>query len=205
MRIVRMLLSAMVITFLATASAQAVSIGYTLNLSGNVNSPTVKLTNDSSSDLITVFKMTIGLTTKNFDSATGEVLGGVASFTQMSPDDNSGGGDRSDFVHYTFTGFDPGETFRFKTDIDHDDNNTGEDYREVLFNNDNGTTVPNSEITVTFFGGTIFSGYLPDFTSTPHTFSQSQQAQVIPEPSTFILLGFGLLGMAGYARKRMKT
>ena len=26
----------------------------------------------------------------------------------------------------------------------------------------------------------------------------------IPEPSTFILLGFGLLGMAGHARKRMK-
>ena len=204
MRLIRMFFSAMVLTFLATASAQAVSVGYTLNLSGNVNVPTVKLTNDSSSDLITAFSMTIGRLDKNFDAAYLEVPPpGVFSANLVTPDANSGGGARSNIVTYDpFVGFDPGETFQFGADVDKDHSDSVENYKTVLFNNG---VHPNSVITVTFSGGTILSQTLPDEgIKSSYTFSQSQ-SQVIPEPSTFILLGFGLLGMAGYARKRMKT
>ncbi len=53
----------------------------------------------------------------------------------------------------------------------------------------------------TGFGGTVDAGYSPAGATV--TISQVSAAPV-PEPSTILLMGIGLLGLVGYSRKRSK-
>jgi hypothetical protein len=198
------------LVFGISSHAYSLTIGYTIELSGRENVPTIKLINDSDSALITSFKITIGDTGYNFDLIENIVLGSVASYTLDSPDLRNSY-TRSDYVYFdSFTGFDPGEVFQFDADVDIDSANTTEDYRYTLFDLGGSDDTDNSLITVTFSDNTVLSGNLPDFGNSYvaafYTFSQSTSStSPVPEPATMLLLGSGLVGLAGFRRKFKKA
>lgn len=185
--------------FILTAfplSANAQAIGYVLDVFGSTNIPTFALTNSSDTANIESFSMTIGDTSRNFDTGTVTSAPGI-SFTLNSPDTNLSGGIRSDLVDFSFSfGFEPGATFSFTADVDIDSSNTTQDYRSVLFNNG---AAPNSVITLGFSGGLNLSQEMPDasFLSS-YSFSQSE---VIPGPAIAPLV-FGLVAAFVTVRRR---
>lgn len=193
---------------LSQSSAHAQVTGYTLRLSGDFNVPRIRLTNDSGLATITALSLTIGDTTRNFDFAIGESFTSGIAFVQVSPD-NGNGGVRSDVVSYTFTGFSPTSFFQFDADVDIDAGNSGEDYRQVLFDLNGTDSSDNSLVTVNFSDGIVLSGNLPDFPTNPNnvfTFSQhTVPSNVIPEPGTVALLTSGLLPLAGAVLRRRRT
>jgi hypothetical protein len=193
-QILALLLSLLIAIFLAS-EALAYQTGYEFQIYGNTNVPTVSLENLSTLADITEFTMTIGNTAYNFDSASNVVVGSVDSYALVTPDTNSSGGVRSNFVNYTFSGFDPGEVFKFDTDVDRDNSNTSENYTKVLFNNG---AAPNSQLTVVFSDGSTLIGTLPDYSGgAPYVYSQ-----VVPLPPAVLLLGSSLLGLMGIRRLR---
>lgn len=183
---------------LATASRAQV-VGYTLVIGGNTNAPTLTLTNDAAGGItLTSIVLTIGDTTRNFDAILNENVGATGiAFTRIAPSDGDGGL-RSDFLEYTFTGFDSSETFQFDADVDIDNSNTIEDYRVVLFNNG---AAANAVLTVNFGNGNTLTQTVADQTPglSAYTFSQSA---VAPEPGTLALLGLGALPIASMVIRR---
>lgn len=193
--------------FAATAKpAEAQVLAYTLGISGNTNVPVFTLSNDSTVGGVglTGITLTIGNTAQNFDAAYLENVGTTGiGFTRLSPDNNDSGAIRADFLQYTFTGFDPGESFIFSGDIDDDNVDSTEDYRVVLFNN--GDAVPNSVLTVNFSNGASLSQSLSDQPPGLQAYSFSQSTGIIvaaPEPGTLALLGAGLLPIMGAVLRR---
>src|SRR3954468_12983865 len=76
------------------APAPAGTIAYQLQLSGDHNYPSMRLTNNSSSLSITRLDMTIGDVTYDFDSANQESYSTGITFTRVRPDANGSGGIR---------------------------------------------------------------------------------------------------------------
>jgi hypothetical protein len=141
--------------------------------------------------LLTGFDITIGDITRNFDSTTSESTFG-ALVANLNTPDRLDDAVRTDNVNYSFTGFTPGEFFQFAADIDSDTGNTGEDFRNVLFDLNGSDSSDNSLVTVTFDDGNVLSGNLPDFSATlddVYTFRQSIDIPA-PEPSSGYILEF---------------
>jgi uncharacterized repeat protein (TIGR01451 family) len=141
------------------------STGFTLQLLGSPDTPTILLTNTSASERIAEFSLTIGDTTREYESVSNIISPGVSS-TLFLPDTSSSG-ISSDEVLFRFAGFDPGESFQFHANIDRDNSNTNENYQMVLFDLDGSNADDNAVVTVTFANGTTLSGHLPDFASNP--------------------------------------
>jgi hypothetical protein len=176
------------------APANAATTGFTLLINGNTNVPTMTLTNDSTLAQLIRFTLTIGNTTRNYDSVTNTSPPPGGSFTLNSPDTNSSGGVRSDVIDIAFTGFDPAEQFSWDADFDIDNGNTNENYRTVLFNNG---TADNAVATAFFLGGSSVALTLPDgnATATSFTFSASEVSAVpLPAALSLMLLGLGTFG-----------
>ncbi len=149
--------------FLGAGSAEAASVGFTLRLTG-VTNPIVKIVNKSDTAEITSFVMTIGDTAYNFDRAfvhTDLTTPGIDA-TLLGPDDIHNGV-RSDFVSYAFNNFSVGSKFFFQTDVDIDNQNSAEDYKNILFHLDGSDTSMNSLVTVQFSDGTELSQQMPNW------------------------------------------
>ncbi len=182
---------------LAGASAHAGVIGFQVTLNGNINDPTITVVNQSDTELITNFMMTIGDTSFNWDAVVNVVNpAGGASVLNM-PDANTSGGSRSNVIDIDFSGFDPLEFASFDGDVDKDNSDTSEDFREVLFNNG---AAPNSHVMVSFSNGLSLDLELPDSTPglTSYTFSASQD---IPVPAGAALMFGGLVGLTWLRRR----
>jgi len=189
-----------VVLGVGVGQVDAAIVGYSWEIShGNINIPLVELTNISDEARITEFWMSIGRTDRNYDGVTSGSESGDLVWVLQRPDYNRSGGDRSNWVGYQFSGFDPGETFQFTVDIDLDHSDTDEDYRIVLFNNGGWL---NSELQTTFSETSVLSGSLPDYSSPPYIFSQT--ALAIPEPSTVALLITAAFGLFAYGWRRRK-
>ena len=173
---------------LLTIVEAAPDIGYTLDISGNTNVPTIKLSNNSATAEIVSLTFTIGNTEKNFDSAGAIVANGV-TYNLISPDANGSGGVRSNQVEFDFTGgFTSGTEFQFDVDVDQDSANTVENYAAVFFNN--GAAIPNSQVTVGFSDGSVLTSTLPEnplpVTAGLYRFSQQgtpQNGSVVINPN----------------------
>ncbi len=187
---------------LAAVPARALGIGFELKLSGNTNTPTIRLTNVSDADQITAFNFTIGDTAKNFDVVFSYTnpLGGT--HTLLAPDvgDN---GVRSDNIGLTFTGFDAGEFTQFVADIDRDSSpfNTVENYRTVFFNNGG---LLNSVATVTFASGHSLALTLPDgsLSDSVYTFTAATN---VPDTGSTAWLALATLGVFAAVQSRRRS
>ena len=178
--------------------ANATPYGYNFEIGGNSNVPTFTLTNTGSID-ITGYSLTIGDLDYNWDAAYHE-SGDSVGWTLITGDTNDGGGTRVDMFEYAFTSFNSGDIFSHRADIDRDNWNSGENYRTVFFNNGNSD---NALLTVYFFNAGSLSMELPDGNA-PFSFSQSGNTAPVPEPTTMLLFGTGLVGLAGSRLRKKK-
>lgn len=180
-----------VAVFISTATALP---SFQLEITGNsatFDNPFFNFDNTSSAgEQITGLTVTVGDTSKNFDGSTNQTHN-IGGFTLNSPDTNNGGGVRSNFVQYTFTGFDAGEFFNFQADLDPDSfDNPNQNFRTILFNNGGN---PNSVVTVSFSNGEDLVLELPDGNTSDASYVFNQ-ASAVPEPSSLILM----LSMIGF-------
>jgi hypothetical protein len=191
------------------------------------NTGTVANGGDGNS-LLTTFSMTIGDTTQNFDWARIVSTSPGVTATLVTPDtlDNHA---HSQVVTYNFTGLTPGKQVIFQVDIDPNvaTANPFTDYRQVLFKLNGGANpAGNSATTASFhdaslpvgmqdltlgpslwenpvdpkptvFGMQFVSHYMADHVT---SFSTGNLTTV-PEPSTFVLAGLAVIGMAAFRRR----
>ncbi|KKL80563.1 hypothetical protein LCGC14_2003520, partial [marine sediment metagenome] len=105
------------------------------------------------------------------------------------------GGVRSDDIVLSFVGsasysggsaatFGPGLSFQFQADLDPDADNVVTDYKSILFDVNGSSSADNSALTVTFSGGDVLQGQLPDFAADPG----NVYVFTIPEPCTLSLI-----------------
>ena len=103
------------------------------------NQPRVLLVNGAATGVvIDEFALSIGDTSFNFDSATTDPISDADDdllATLLAPDENSSGGLRTDTALFEFEGFNRGDVFGTRLEIDPDSGDGFVSYRNVLFNN----------------------------------------------------------------------
>ena len=175
-------LLSIVLTFVAFALSTQAAIPFRVVISGDFNVPTFTIFNDAptwkgTNAQITRLTINVGDVSRNFDFVDSIVPPPGGTVTAERPDAVNEGV-IADMLILNITGFDPGESFRFRADIDADGNfYTGEDFRRVLFNNG---SQANSEVTAHSGGQqeTITMADGPaDLTS--YTFSSTTQMRVL--------------------------
>lgn len=137
--------------------------------------------------------LTIGDTTKNFDSArlTNDSSLGIA-LSVLSPDE-SNANLRSDFLELSFAGFGPGLHAKLLVDLDGDTGSQTTDWQTTLFNNGDAS---NAQLTMHWIDGATQSLVLTDeigrnpqsayTVNVPHPIN-------IPEPASLVLALLGTL------------
>ena len=190
----RLILLTLLSCVFGSESLAAQEIGFDLQIANPATS-IFRLENTSaeSDARIVGFSGFIGQTTYNFDIVFGEQIlsdSAVALVSMLTEGDAGQGGPRTDSFAYAFSGFESGDRFQFFTDLDRDTGDSGQDFREIYFNN--GDTVPNALFSVFFeFGDKTrqLDLLLPDdpLIGDPQVFNFSV-SQSIPEPSATILL-----------------
>ena len=149
---------------LATAAlADPSDLLFTVRIDGDVNMPTIHVTNNSPTLEITRFEFTIGDTSKNFD---GQMLNVTAppggSAFQGYPTFVGTTNVRSDVLVVYLSGFGPGKTFSAQVDVDGDAGDSPENFNSVFFNNGG---YPNSVARV-YAGAASATRTLPDSPAT---------------------------------------
>lgn len=191
----------------------------------DLNMPFLELINNSNSDApITQFTMSIGDTNFHFSNLFPSFNGSYVKLGSTTPGfdlqattENSG-----DLLKVTIGdgGLLPGETVRFRVDIDvdpgHPELYPHQDFRLVFFDMNGNGTADNSVVTSTFSEGGMteqVSSQLPDYPSDNDQFVNgdirpysvmvgidvfnlaASRSNEIPEPVSFSLLSLGVIGM----------
>lgn len=177
------------------------------------DNPLFTLQNTSTDALITMFAITIGNYSYNFDAVTFNNVPGGPQVTSFTPDSVQGG-QRSDELTLNFANFNAGQAFAFRADIDPDQGDFLTNFRTVL-----GGATP-ALVTVAFSDGSVLQQYLAPLTAANGLYSvyrcaalvasppisQQGSAQAIPEPGAMTLAGMGGLGLLlAAAWRRRKT
>ncbi|MEE4117736.1 MAG: hypothetical protein V2I65_01840 [Paracoccaceae bacterium] len=121
----------------ATSTAQASSIGFSLEIAGSANGPSFSIVNTSDSSQILGGRVGIGDTAYNFDCVQDLVSPPGGTLTVSTPETGvcfPGGGQRPDEILFVTTGFDPGESISFETDVDPDSRDATVSDFDVLLN-----------------------------------------------------------------------
>jgi len=129
----------------------------TFKLMNDRNMPFFELKNSSASANITELRLAVGDSASTFDFASLIDASPGVTFA-VTGGDTVPNGIKTDTLQLTFTGFSPGKTVRFRTDIDADVGNALDDYRRVLM--DTAGTVGNRSVASVTFAETG----LPDMT-----------------------------------------
>lgn len=184
----------------------AATLGYELTINdpifnpvnGNFNVPDFQLTNTSAANLdITNFQLSIGDTAFNFDfvrnpSAFVDPGGDLTPTLNTVGTSNNGVGD--DLLDYSFTGFNPGDVFRFEVDVDPDAGGPVQDFRDVFF--------PTATAFLTFSDGSTLSNVLNPADPNASTYSFGETAPApVPLPGGLGLL-LAALGIGAVALRR---
>ncbi len=201
---------------LAAGAASAASVGFELSGHKHLrNFAKFSLTNTSTDARIDAMHLTIGDTRYNFD----RVRTYANSGSRITQGDNRNGGSRFDEIALAFEGFDPGETTKFRLDIDRDRgrNRDKADYTRVLLRNGRAA---NAVVTVTFSNGSVLSSILTAKGSgiasrlasgnpyrnlaAAHLDLPAEIAEVspVPVPAALPMLLAGLAGLGLFARRR---
>lgn len=201
-------MSAFVSVVLVAGLAQAGSVGYDATFFGsNNNIPRIRLSNASDTASIVEFVLTLQRDAFQFDYARILDSSDDVGASLVDPEDLQGG-HRAAKVEYSFDGFEPGETFTFKTDVDPTDANKRVDYREALLDFGSGDASDNVTLRVRFSDGTNLSGTWPSFDpnsdgSVDFGQTRTTPSEPPPPPPTVIPLpqgfwtGLTLLTIAG--------
>lgn len=194
------------------------------------NMPWIEITNESdSTSQITQFLMTIGDIDFNFSDVH---FGDLVMPSDHNPADvgltasvEPSGPEAGNQLMVNFTGFDPGETVRFRIDIDPDDPDAfpHPDFRRVLFDMNGNDPSDNSRMELHYSDGLIGTGRLDDYPVNPLAgiFVSFEQANirpyswmepvevfelsdrtVIPEPSTWSIAVLALAAAGLWSRRR---
>ena len=131
---------------------------------GNLSVIQLELANDSTTEEITEFSLSIGDTSYIYDFATDEVGQGL-TFQQILPTNDNNDSLGYSNVAYSFNGFSPNESFTVGAiDVDFNmDSSQDLPWTEVLLNNG---TLQNAVVSVEFSSGVVLARDLPDGTGT---------------------------------------
>ncbi|MGC4006647.1 MAG: PEP-CTERM sorting domain-containing protein [Pirellulales bacterium] len=205
----------------ASLQAQAVNVNQQ-QMSMARDMPYFQLINTSDVTVsLTNFRLTID-PARAFDFDLATLISASPGITYvLNAIDEVQNGLRSKFIDITFTGFTPGKSVIFRTDIDHTtgDVNAMTDYRLVLFTpNSAGTTDQNAKLMITFNNDLNLSHEesLPNFvtngqvltcicfrdTASVDTVQPFIVAQAVPEPGVWMTLGLVAVGGVIAIRRR---
>ena len=198
------------------AQANAAPLAYEFIIGGSPDMPAMSLHNMSAPGAeITGFSITIGNIAFNYDMvwAEGSLIdsGAPISATLDTPD-TSPDAIRSDVISFSgITGFDAGDKFFFRTDLDPDSVDGTADYRSVLTNNGGDDAIISVDFlkdTTTVTLDIVVRGYIDDYKFVLNArggFQSPQDPQDpsgIPEPTSMALFGLGLAGIGLMNRRR---
>jgi len=221
-RTVRIAFALTAAVWLHAGEAQALT-QWSLSLSPSAgffgwDAPIFAISNDSTAgETITDLSITIGDTSFHFDAVgaanASEALTGASLLSpNRSQNDWWVPNGTSDTLAWSFTDFDAGESLVFSAELDVDGAIFGSwvDARVILFNNDFPFADPNAVVSATFSDGSVAALTLPDgfflgsyaFSSGPGTGGSGAGGATVPEPSVFLLMGIGLLGLAWLGEPR---
>jgi len=195
--------------------SQAATVGFSLTISadpnvapGGANLPRFFLSNTSDNALLSSINMTIGDTAFNFDAVIGLIFPSIgSSFSVINPDQVNDG-IKTDELQINYTGFQPNDVSNFFVDFDDDEQLESNvvDFRTILFNN--GSSVDNSLLTVSFSDLTQLALSLPDGSATDleYVFSASTDISTVPLPAALPLFLGALAGLGGlgFMKRRRK-
>ncbi|MEO0820758.1 MAG: hypothetical protein AAF074_10090 [Pseudomonadota bacterium] len=225
--------AALAVLAIVPQPAQSEVVGFDLIIDGGdliepgtVNVPFFTVRNISASLPITGFSLTIGDPSFNFDGITAITPPPGGSATIVTGDTGFYGFDgvHTDRISFALDGFDPGEEFRFAADIDADNGDVFQDFRNVLRRNG---PAPNAVATITFAdpftedlmlelrdgvrpqGGTLFSfravgnrGFGPLEPTIP---AATSSASPVPVPAALPLFVTALAGLGFLSRARRRS
>lgn len=213
-------LTAALLALGAAQSAKAITIiGAKLNVMGDPDRPTFTLTNTSNApsqlewiELLIGPLYTVGDPQGyNWDKVTNVSVvadAGAPLTAMVERPDQVDGGQRSNLLHVSFTGFDPGDAVSFDAELDKGLAETAEDFHQVLFRSewfDPARAYWNAYLAGPgLYGGESHfwrggSFWVPErSTATSYDFSS---AAAVPVPGTLPLLGTGIVMIGLFRRK----
>ncbi|WP_339949805.1 hypothetical protein [uncultured Albimonas sp.] len=187
----------------------AASVSLTVTtLSASADHPAILVENRSEDGArLLALNLSVGDTRFNFDRVTNRRRFGVSSAT-LTKGGTGQAGQRTDAIAFAFSGFDPGDSFSFRVELDPDGGSGTVDFRSIFFGNDGDGAVPNATMTALFDGDRTLTARFGEALAPAesHTIVAEDSGAVTPIPlpaaAPALVGGAALLWAAARGRAR---